>query len=242
MCHRWLALSLAGLFALVVIRELGHLSKDSWVRTTTSAGGLLGSWSREWFRRRMQPIVELAVAIGFTADAVTGLQLVTSLLCAIAYACGWLFAAGLLLIFSGTLDVLDGEIARHRAHDGPRGAFLDSVTDRYGEALVFAGLLAFYRSSWSFWLVASAWAGSFLVSYARARAESLGVSCNEGWLQRPERYVILGGTSMIGPIVSHITCNLESESILLTVGIGAVAVLANATAVQRVRATLRRLA
>ena len=242
MCHRWLAWSLAALFALFVIRELWHLSNKPGIRTTTSASGLLGLRSREWFRCRMQPFVELAVAIGLTADVVTGLQLVTSLLCAIAYASGRLFAAGLLLILSGTLDVLDGEIARHRNHDGPRGAFLDSVTDRYGEAFVFGGLLAFYRSSWSFWLVASAWAGSFLVSYARARAESLGVSCSEGWLQRPERYVILGGTSMVGPLVSHATCNLDSEPILLTVGIGTVAVLANATAVQRIRATLRRLA
>ncbi len=65
--------------------------------------------------------------------------------------------------------------------------------DRYGESAVFAGLVAFYRDAWVLWGVLAAWAGGFLVSYTRARAESLGIECREGLLQRPERYVILGG-------------------------------------------------
>lgn len=241
MCHPWLAAGLAGFLAIVVIRELGSLLSAPPAAGASHPGGILGSRPRHWFRRRIRPLVDLAVSLGLEADAATLAQLASSSLCAIAYASGWTFTAGLLLIVSGTLDVVDGELARLRGHDGPRGAFMDSVVDRYAEALVFAGLIALYRNSWVFWLVAAGWAGAFVVSYARARAESLGISCSEGWLQRPERYVILGGTSMIGTMMNHLTCNVGIEPPLLTVGIGSVAVLANATALQRILTTLRRL-
>jgi hypothetical protein len=99
-----------------------------------------------------------------------------------------------------------------------------------------------YRDEWVVWLVLSAWAGSFFVSYVRARAEGLRVECREGLLQRPERYVILGGTSMVGTLVTHLTCDVDGGRALVVVGIGALAVLANLTAVQRIRGTLRRLA
>ena len=242
MCHPWLAAGLAGFLAIIVIRELRSLLSSPPAAASSPPEGILGSRPRHWFRRRIRPLVDLAVSLGFEADTATLSQLASSSLCAIAYASGWTFTAGLLLIVSGTLDVVDGEIARLRGHAGPRGAFMDSVVDRYAEALVFAGLIALYRNSWVFWLATAGWAGAFVVSYARARAESLGISCSEGWLQRPERYVILGGTSMIGTMMNHLTCNVGVEPPLLTVGIGSVAILANVTALQRILTTLRRLA
>jgi len=84
-------------------------------------------------------------------------------------------------------------------------------------------------------------AGSFLVSYARARAESLGIECREGMLQRPERYVLLGGASMIGTVVRHLFCSVPARDVVMAVGISTLAVLANATAFQRMRSAVRRL-
>ena len=153
-----------------------------------------------------------------------------------------MFTAGWLLIACGTLDVVDGEMARRHGQAGPRGAFIDSVVDRYGEGAVFMGLVGFYREVWVLWAVLAAWLGAYLVSYTRARAEGLGIECREGLLQRPERYVVLGGASMASTISAHFGCaGLEQRHALLVVGICVVAVLSNVTALQRMAAALRKL-
>lgn len=187
-------------------------------------------------------MVKLFLRLGITANGVTFSQLGASIVCGFAYAQGWMFTAGWILITSGTLDVLDGEMARTQGQAGPRGAFIDSVVDRYGESVVFAGLAAFYRDAWVLWGVLAAWAGAFLVSYTRARAESLGIACQEGLIQRPERYVILGGSSMVSAVVAHLACNPNQGHALVAAGICVLALLANATALQRARSALRRLA
>lgn len=240
MCHPWLAAGLSGFLAVVAVREIVPVLQSG--DDDHSPSGLLGSRLRRWFRERIRPLADLALSCGLTANIATLLQLVLSLACALAYGQEWLFTAGWLLIASGTLDVLDGEMARRDGRDGPRGAFIDSVVDRYGEAIVFFGLVVLYRNEWVLWLVLSAWAGSFFVSYARARAESLGVRCAEGWLQRPERYVILGGASMVDTLMRHLACDVEGRHGLVTAGVGLLALLANLTALQRIHATLRRLA
>jgi len=140
------------------------------------------------------------------------------------------------------LDVLDGEMARRQGLAGPRGAFIDSVVDRYGESAVFV---------WSRGLLSrpvgalgsrGRWAGGFLVSYTRARAESLGIDCRAGLLQRPERYVILGGVSMVSTVAGHLACDMSGRHGLVALGICVLAVLSNATALQRARVAIRRLA
>lgn len=241
MCHPWLAAGVTGFATVIVMRELATIAREPQSGGTWADSGLLGIRVRRWFRRRIRPVVDVALGAGFTADAATLLQLAASVACGLAYARGWMFTAGWMLIACGTLDVLDGEMARRRGRDGPHGAFIDSVADRYCEAIVFAGLIVLFRNDWVLWAVLAAWAGSFLVSYARARAESLGLDCREGWLQRPERYVILGGTSMIGTVARHFSCDAEAQHVLVAAGISVLAVLANATALQRIRGTLRRL-
>ncbi|HUK63425.1 MAG TPA: CDP-alcohol phosphatidyltransferase family protein, partial [Dongiaceae bacterium] len=178
---------------------------------------------------------------GLTANGVTFSQLAASVVCGVAYAQGWMFTAGWMLLASGTLDILDGEMARRHGAAGPRGAFIDSVVDRYGEAAVFAGLVAFYRHDWVLWAVLAAWLGAFLVSYTRARAEGLGVECLGGLLQRPERYVLLGGASIASALAVQLTCGARDRHGILAAGVCVVAALANLTAVQRARATVRRL-
>jgi len=181
------------------------------------------------------------VASGIEPNLVTLTQLAVSAVCGLAYAHGWMFTAGWILIAAGTLDVLDGEMARRQGRAGPRGAFFDSIVDRYGESLVFCGLAIFYRDVWVLWGVLAAWAGAFLVSYARARAESLGVECREGLLQRPERYVILGGTSMASAVSANLWCGGSEHQGLMATGIFVLAVLGHFTALQRARHALQSL-
>ena len=94
------------------------------------------------------------------------------------------------MLFSGTLDILDGKVARRSNGASPRGAFLDSVVDRYAEFVSYAGLIVFFETGWRVWAVLLAILGGMMVSYTRARAEGLGVRCEIGMLQRPERFVI----------------------------------------------------
>jgi CDP-diacylglycerol--glycerol-3-phosphate 3-phosphatidyltransferase len=113
-------------------------------------------------------------------------------------------------------------MARLRGEPKPFGAFVDSVTDRYSELVIFLGLLLYYNqqgdaiSTLGVYLAA---AGSVLVSYVRARAQSLGYEAKVGILTRVERYAVLAPTLILG---------------IPLVGIWIVAVLANFTALQRI--------
>jgi len=242
MCHPWLAAGATCFVILLLVRELAPIARERGPQVAAMESGLLGVRLRTWFRDRIAPVVGLLLSFGLTANYVTFSQLGASLVCSLAYARGWMFTAGWILITCGTLDVLDGEMARREGRAGPRGAFIDSVVDRYGESAVFVGLVAFYRDTWVLWGVLAAWAGGFLVSYMRARAESLGIDCREGLLQRPERYVLLGLASMVSQIVTHISCSSTGHHDLVAGGIFVLAILANATALQRAHGTLRKLA
>jgi phosphatidylglycerophosphate synthase len=241
MCHPWLAAGVAGFLGVLVAREILPVLRHAEVDAPL-AHGLLGSALRAWFRDRIDPLVDALLNAGIRADWVTAVQLVISVLCGVAYARGWLFTGGWLLLSGGTLDVLDGAMARKRGAASARGAFVDSVVDRYGECAVFLGLAIHFRESWALWVVLAAAFGSFMVSYTRARGEGLGVECSVGLLQRPERYVIIGGGSIMGSLAAHLTCTSTAATVFLVAGVLAVATLANATAVQRAAAVVRQLA
>ena len=113
---------------------------------------------------------------------------------------------------AGVCDSIDGELSRLSGRQSSIGAFLDSTVDRFGEALVFAGIAWYYRAQpWYVMLTIAAMVLSLMVSYVRARAEGLGFECNVGWFERPVRIllmvfgaVILGRTwlpAMLGVIV-----------------------------------------
>ena len=104
------------------------------------------------------------------------------------------FYAGLVIIGSGFFDLVDGRVARALNRVTRFGAFFDSVVDRYSDASLFFGLLVYYaRGNRFFYVVLTALVmiSAIMVSYARARAESLIGTCRVGFLERPERLVLL---------------------------------------------------
>lgn len=141
--------------------------------------------------------------LGITADAVT----IAGVFVALAAAWGFFVAHRWLafgaLLASGLCDLLDGAVARARGGRGsPFGAALDSTLDRYGEGLIFGAILARLAHQdaaiWLLFVALLAGVGSFLVSYVRARSEGLGISCEVGWLERPERLFLLLALALWG--------------------------------------------
>jgi phosphatidylglycerophosphate synthase len=102
--------------------------------------------------------------------------------------------AGVTVILAGIFDLTDGRVARHTGRVTPFGGFFDSVMDRYSDLVLLIGLLVYYGRVNRFGyvtLVAVAMIGSVMVSYTRARAENLIPSCKVGFLERPERVVLI---------------------------------------------------
>jgi phosphatidylglycerophosphate synthase len=130
--------------------------------------------------------------------------------------------AGLTVILAGIFDLTDGRVARHTGRVTPFGGFFDSVMDRYSDLVLLIGLLVYYGRVNRFGyvtLVAVAMIGSVMVSYSRARAENLIPSCKVGFLERPERVVLI----IIGALGDRM------EAVLWVI-----AVLSNLTVVHRV--------
>src|SRR4030066_2209949 len=103
---------------------------------------------------------------------------------------GQMRLGGVLVLFMGPVDALDGTMARLRGERSDFGAFVDSVTDRYSELLIFAGLIAYYLQMGEAAMggaVFAAWGGSVLVSYVKARGRALGFEGRGGILTRRER-------------------------------------------------------
>jgi CDP-diacylglycerol--glycerol-3-phosphate 3-phosphatidyltransferase len=111
--------------------------------------------------------------------------------------CGVLFWAGIVLIVANLFDMLDGNVARLSGRVTPFGGFLDSSLDRLSDMVAFLGILVFYASNTpqhsllNVFLAGVGLIGSVMVSYTTARSEGLGVKANVGFLQRPERVVLL---------------------------------------------------
>ncbi|UCD41464.1 MAG: CDP-alcohol phosphatidyltransferase family protein, partial [Chloroflexota bacterium] len=129
------------------------------------------------FRGVLDPIGAFLNRIGLMPNTMTILGLIGNTVGAILLAQGRMTAGGLIILAMGPVDALDGTMARLRGEPSEFGAFVDSVTDRYSELVIFGGLLIYYvlQGNWTAALVTYlAAAGSVLVSYVRARASSLG--------------------------------------------------------------------
>jgi CDP-diacylglycerol--glycerol-3-phosphate 3-phosphatidyltransferase len=136
--------------------------------------------------------------------------------------------AGLVIIAAGIFDMVDGRVARATNQVTQFGGFFDSVVDRYSDVALFFGLLVYYARANRFFyvvLVGVVMVSSVMVSYTRARAESLIGNCKVGFMERPERIVLV----IIGALSNHMAPVLW-----------VIAVLSNITVVHRIMYTYQR--
>ena len=156
---------------------------------------MLSKYGRGWIATPLSYIARGLEATGVSPNVLTVSGFLLTLLVAVILAMGNLFVGGLLLIFAALFDTLDGALARHSQQVTVFGAFLDSVMDRYSEAVTLIGLMVFYTTqpdaNTNLLLLAATLAGSLMVSYTRARAEAVDIECKEGFFQRTERIVVL---------------------------------------------------
>ena len=177
------------------------------------------------YRTAIRPVIEFFKRANIHPNAFTTFGLILSGLAGYYVSIGKFRIAGLVLVFGGICDTLDGSLARASGKVSRFGAFYDSTLDRYAEVLFFLGMAYYfvdagwYKTSVAIFLGLS---GSLLVSYVRARAEALDIECKVGILQRPERIILLVAGALIYPPYT------------LVFSIWIIAILANYTAIQRI--------
>ncbi|OGO05757.1 MAG: CDP-diacylglycerol--glycerol-3-phosphate 3-phosphatidyltransferase [Chloroflexi bacterium RBG_13_54_9] len=177
---------------------------------------------RTWPRRLTEPVARLVAKTGLSPNTLTVLGLFLNLGVAAIIATGHTLVGGLMVLFAGAFDLLDGTVARLTQRSTRFGALLDSTLDRLSDAALLFGLLILYvrqHSSGEILLVYIALVGSMMVSYTRARAEGLQLECEVGLLARGERVVILA----LGLIFNQVI-----------IALWILAVLTSITAAQRV--------
>ncbi len=141
-----------------------------------------------------QPVVRLFAKTPITPNTISWFGFLLAAGAAVLITTGHLFAAGFVVLVAGFFDILDGALARHTNQTTRFGAVLDSTLDRLSEAVLLLGILVLYAREQSvaeILLVGVALLGSLLVSYIRARAETLGLECQVGLFTRAERVIVL---------------------------------------------------
>lgn len=196
----------------------------------------LGSFLAQYYSWTLGPIERCLVWMRLSPNALTWIGLFMSVAAAVALAFGYFSVGGWLYLGTGTLDILDGRIARRLGRQSRTGALFDSVVDRYSEFFVFGGLIVYYRERIVLLLLTLlALLGSFMVSYLRARGEGLGVSAKVGSMQRPERILYLGVAIAASPVVVAFVSPADPRPAhyLVAAVLGLLAVSANWTALTR---------
>jgi len=178
-------------------------------------------------QRAADPIARLLLRARVRPNHLTIAGLGVSCLAAWAFADGYLRTGAALLTVAGLFDLFDGSLARLAGQDTDFGAFLDSVVDRYSDLVVLLGLVVYCQriGDWTLCLFTMATViGTVMVSYTKARAQSIGLACEIGIMERPERLIVL---------IAGATFNLMTPAMAI------LAVLTHLTALQRIFYTRR---
>jgi CDP-diacylglycerol--glycerol-3-phosphate 3-phosphatidyltransferase len=187
------------------------------------------------FETAIKPIDRVLVSLRVHPHIITVAGLAISALAFNFFRLGWFFWGGVMVVFSGVCDVLDGRLARGTNRMSKFGALIDSTIDRYSEVIMFLGLAVFFRQTHVYiaYLIILAIAGSFMVSYTRARAEGLGIECRVGLMQRPERMTYLALGAFIGSAFLNLGWTKAGIYVVIA-SIWFIAIFANITVIQRV--------
>ncbi len=177
------------------------------------------------FVNLLSPLIKILTRWGINPNSFTLAGLIITSMAAVAFITGHLRLGGFLILLGGLCDTIDGSLARFANKATHFGAMFDSAVDRYSEFVMFFGMIVYFvmlKDYPTSVVVFFALCGSIMVSYSRARAESLGFDSRVGIMQRPERIVFLGLGALINPGA-------------LKFAIWLVAIFANFTALQRIR-------
>lgn len=200
--------------------------------------------NRRRYLRIIEPMGNLLARIGVHPHVLSVTGLILSIMAGLVYSTGTFFWAAWVVALAGTCDALDGVLARRTNKNSTFGAFFDSALDRYSDGFILMGLawyfaggpilfesheqaIVSFQSPWAVVCIIMAIAGSFMVSYTRARAEALGLDCRVGLMQRPERLTLLILGSLLGAIPAIGLILIKSTLLVL-------ALLSNFTAIQRI--------
>ena len=197
-------------------------------------GSLVSNELRNSLRARVEPFARGLGRVGLTPNSVTVIGFLIAALGGVMAGLQWWLAAGLVATLGSAFDMLDGALARATGTTSKLGAFLDSTFDRWGEAAVYVGVAAggfFAGEKVTAILSGLAMSSAFMVSYTRAKAESLGFRAEMGIAPRPERVIIMG--------IGLVACGLAGGpqgSPWLQAALGILFVISSITVVQRILA------
>lgn len=200
--------TLLGILGLALLSmpvyALGAARRGKDARDVENRGSfILGSFARSWFYWFIRPVENLALALRLGPLFFNLLGVAFGVVAAVLFGMNMVNLGGWAVLMGGVADIMDGRIARALGVANKRGAFLDSTLDRFAEFAAFVGLAVLFRDSQlALVLVVTALGGSLLVSYARARGESVGIVCKLGIMQRAERLLLLGFGGILDPAVS----------------------------------------
>ena len=208
--------------------------------TAATQGGF-----RSRIRHLGEPVALFFGRIGLTPNALTLIGFLITVAGAALAAAGLWLAAGIIVFLGGAFDMFDGALARATGRASKVGAFLDSVFDRWGESVVYIGIVVGCLGAGfnlGAGLAALAMSEAFLVSYARARAEGLGLSTGSGMAAvglapREVRLVILSLGLLLGGLAGGVQATPQTTSSgaqALAIALGLIAILATITVIQRI--------
>lgn len=203
------------------------------LESATRGGFVLGTFVRSWFYWFIAPLINAALWLGLGPTFFNLLGVAFGCAGGVAFAYGNMALGGWGVLLGGAADVMDGRIARARGLASERGAFLDSTLDRFAEVGAFVGLALWFSGSRPALLaVVVGLGGSLLVSYARARGESVGVLCKGGVMQRAERLLLLGMAGLFDRLVV-VTLGAPEPGLLVLGAVTLIAVGTLGTAIYR---------
>jgi len=179
------------------------------------------------FKSLLNPISYLLIKSKISPNTLSSLALLTGLGAGVLFFFRQPLLAGILIIICGILDTLDGKVAEEAHQKSLYGAHLDSTLDRYSEFFIYLGIAYYFKEHWAVWITFWTILGSFMVSYTRAKAESLGIECKIGSMQRGERMVSLSAAAVIGSL-------LKIFDPFMIVVLIFIAFVSNITAIQRI--------
>lgn len=231
------------------------LSEETLSRLHTSFIGvfLIEFWS--WI---IKPVLSLCKTAKITPNKITALSILLSLVTGCIYAWGYIALGGWMLIISGSLDMIDGRVARETNMVTKSGAFFDSCSDRYSDTFVFIGIAVFFLSKnfshaagsftislpdyYTIIIIMTILMGSAAMSYVKARGEVVGATTKRGLMQRPERIMMLAVFSVLNPFAAIL---LQSRNInpdlALIVALTVMSILINISAVVRMASLFRNI-